>query len=748
MVSKFDEFKNSKEFKLWGNIKEVCDNLGLRSENDIISIEDLNEYWEPLLERIFKLGVCFKQTGKLKELKVDWLRPCFYIKTELEFTMDGKKYEPDKGSMQAAQKIAREFRYLIAFIQDSYDRLDPSTFKTIKTDFQKKSSEFFKALIPYATKEGYRYMKANVKEILRPLLDLRKANFHLFMLEAKEMGDAEVTLFQDRKSIKEFTNRIGEHFVNEEFKMKREVEMDKLEDFMVKNMSQVFYEYVHNGKKREDLPTVEAFRFRKEALQLKFEEGLEKMLKYLYDKKKEDFYEQIDVHKLFQNIDHLGNNELQCVKFYLDQQKIFLREMKVKLYEMKINGLTRCKMPITKNEDLIQIIKKLYDIHNTVDSLMGNKLKYDQFVFFYNCTKFLSESTIRDELITIKNRGFMEEAIPNYIILASMRQAAIILEKMRVKSYNHLGKTFKWDDYFQIEKMALDTDDDILINAFQMNDTMKKFFNNNPELKTTVDQLESEVKEFGGRFWILEGFFPVEDRKLWLEGIELLRNINSLVIDDIRDYLLTNYDDPMIKTTTNIDKKSTKNDSNTNLGLTKKESKVRGMVQVKPKSIKSGFNEKNSTRNRAASNSKDRRGNNKQSVNQTFDKSFDSEDDNLLNKARNPIKLDQLRPPYVWNFPIENYREEKPQDEEKKFEIRNVDPTNFYTDGRVKKFLDILFKIKQNLMNHCIMKKGEVWKFFFEKTIAIWNISYTFSNRKTLEKKFDSTNMLDENLII
>jgi hypothetical protein len=28
-----------------------------------------------------------------------------------------------------------------------------------------------------------------------------------------------------------------------------------------------------------------------------------------------------------------------------------------------------------------------------------------------------------------------------------------------------------------------------------MNDTMKKFFNNNPELKTTVDQLESEVKE-------------------------------------------------------------------------------------------------------------------------------------------------------------------------------------------------------------------------------------------------------------
>jgi hypothetical protein len=300
----------------------------------------------------------------------------------------------------------------------------------------------------------------------------------------------------------------------------------------------------------------------------------------------------------------------------------------------------------------------------------------------------------------------------------------------------------------KLKKMVLDTEDDILINAFEMNDTMKKFFSNNPELKSTVDQLEVEVKEFGGRFWILEGFFPVEDRKLWLEGIELLMNINPLVIDDIRDYLLTNYDDPMIKTGTNLDKRSTKNDSNTNLGLKKKESKVRGMVHVKQKSVKVGSIDKNTTRNRAPSNSnsKDRRG--KQTNNATFDKSFDSDEDSLMNKVRNPIKLDQLRPPYVWNFPIDLYKEEKPQDEEKKHEIRNVDPINFYTDGRVKKFLEILFKIKQKVMSHCIEKKGEIWKFFFEKTIAIWNISYIFSDRKTFEKKFESSRMLDENLMI
>ncbi len=63
---------------------------------------------------------------------------------------------------------------------------------------------------------------------------------------------------------------------------------------------------------------------------------------------------------------------------------------------MKLNGTARIKMPITKNVDIINIIKSLYDTHRAVDYLMGNKIKYDQFVFFYNCLKFVYDSNMKE----------------------------------------------------------------------------------------------------------------------------------------------------------------------------------------------------------------------------------------------------------------------------------------------------------------------------------------------------------------
>ena len=56
---------------LWENLKTVCDTLQLKEQNDFLKIDDLNEYWEPFLERLFKLGVFFKHSGKLKEIKVE-----------------------------------------------------------------------------------------------------------------------------------------------------------------------------------------------------------------------------------------------------------------------------------------------------------------------------------------------------------------------------------------------------------------------------------------------------------------------------------------------------------------------------------------------------------------------------------------------------------------------------------------------------------------------------------------------------
>jgi hypothetical protein len=221
----------------------------------------------------------------------------------------------------------------------------------------------------------------------------------------------------------------------------------------------------------------------------------------------------------------------------------------------------------------------------------------------------------------------------------------------------------------------------------------------NPDILKIREALETEKKEFG-RFWLLERFFPPDDRNLWMEGVELLRNINGLVIDDIRDYILHGSED--IKNNmepnafgtlpSNYGKLESKKSS-----IILKSSDLRQQKTIKStndfKRKSTSKNSKKSTMVRSSS---------------KLDKSFDSDDETLnTQRKNNPIKLDALRPPKVWNFPIEKV---KKKDDEKKIEIRKVDPKDFYKDKRVTKFIKILNQVKINMMEYSAVTKKNIWQ--------------------------------------
>ncbi len=396
-------------------------------------MKDLNDYWEPFLERIFKLGVFFKQTAKLKELKINWIRPIFCVETNDKITIDGKVYEPSKESMDRAADIYRALRALVAAIYEN-EKLDPNTYKKLKKTLQDSSGAFFKALNVFVTKKFAQEMHQTIKQIIKPLRDLVKANYRLFLIEKKEEGDLEITLFNDKKDFKLFTENLNQFFIDEEFKMKRDVEMDQLEEYLNKNTSKEQYQYAFFSKQRENYVNTEKCSIKKQILQKKFEEGLQHILKYLYDKKKNDFYMEINVGKLFRNLEIIPQaNELKCSKFFIGQMHSLIKELKERLFEAKINGTTRMKMPVTENVDLIQRIRKIYDLHLQIDNLMGDKLKYDQFLFVYNHITFIVESNMKDDISIFREKGLMEDAIPKYIILSALKNSVIILNKMKTK---------------------------------------------------------------------------------------------------------------------------------------------------------------------------------------------------------------------------------------------------------------------------------------------------------------------------
>ena len=249
-----------------------------------------------------------------------------------------------------------------------------------------------------------------------------------------------------------------------------------------------------------------------EAYQLQFEEGLDSIYQYLNKKKEKDFPFIIDTHKIFVNINYVPNGKtLEATNYYINQLVNQIEKVKLKCYEMKLNGLSRVLMPITKNEEIIRILKEVYDFHFIIDQVMGNYLLYDQYIFIFNSIKFIMNSSVCEQIEKLKNRDFMEDAIPRYVFFQSLCHSVYVLQKMRKYYKEEVGRPFKFEDSYQINKHEIDQEENEVIFSYEIYGLFKKFYTE--ELDKKKKTYENEVKQFG-RFWLMEGFFNKKDRNL------------------------------------------------------------------------------------------------------------------------------------------------------------------------------------------------------------------------------------------
>ena len=137
-----------------------------------------------------------------------------------------------------------------------------------------------------------------------------------------------------------------------------------------------------------------------------------------------------------------------------------------------------------------------------------------------------------------------------------------------------------------------------------------------------------------------EGFFPAEDKELWLEAINILVEINVRVREDLRDTILLGKEQTMLNEANNNgtgavvtnqsaakedERNSRRKDSSTsNKKLSRRNSKIRKMSTS---GIKGPQQRSQKKKKSSASN------------------------------VYIPESLDGLRPPLVWNFPIERIEE-------------------------------------------------------------------------------------------
>ena len=781
----YESLIESKEYKLWKNLAEVQKKFNL-NEATFYDYKDLGGvYWEPLLDRLYKLGVMMKLNKKLREIKMDWIRPILYFGSRSDgiIEIDGRHDVVDKGAIADATQVRFLFHRIINAIK-SVEDMNKDNFKDTYKVFRAAVKNFFVGLAKYV-KDSFRLMNNHIKLVLKPLLELRKSGYRLFALEREEEFYRDLTVFKDKKDFGQFLTSSVDFFKWEKFKQTRETDEEQLNEFMDKETEPSYFLYSFTDKVREEMKKVnpnpyatannfrpadkntenkgtskksknkekdllkalelekkkkmlifpnieilsqkEPTKLKHEAYQLKFEQGLSSMITYLNDKQGKDFPYFIDTHKIFVNIRNIPNGRTQkATNFYLEQIVNQIELLKQKCYEMKLNGLTRVLMPITLNVDIIKVIKEVFDLHNIIDNVMGNYLLYDQYIFIYNSIFFLTQSSVSEQVEKLKNRDYMEDNIPKYVIFQSMCKSVEVLEKLRKYYKEEVGRPFTFEDSYQVSKHQLEHEENDVIFAYELNDSFKRFLT--PDLEERKAQHDKEVKDFG-RFWLMEGFFSKKDRNLWIEAIDLLSTVNELVREDIRDSFIypreegvTGDENSLNSSQNSIDlnssqisskgiktKKSTsKRNSNTKLALVRK--------NTKKKDTKSKGNKKSFSRKRTLS-------------------SIDSK--------KIPENINVFRPPNIWNFPYHRlYNLKHGNEENVAHDIRKVDPTVCYKDNRIQKFLGLFNQIVENMRNYWRTEKPNAWDYFFNKVLKALGITYI--SYKMLKEEEEEQKRLEE----
>ena len=232
-------------------------------------------------------------------------------------------------------------------------------------------------------------------------------------------------------------------------------------------------------------------KLKHEAYQLEFENGLNSMIYYLNSRQNKDFPYIIDSHKIFTNINYVPNGKTEvATNFYISKLIENIEILKEKCYEMKLNGLSRVLMPITENVEFIKIIKNIFDYHVIIDNVMGNYLLFDQYMFIYNAIKFLLNSSKKVQVEQIKERYFMEEAVPKYVFFQCLCHSVKVLEKYKKYYKYEKGRIFQYKDSYQISEHDLDNEDNELIFAYEIYGPYKRFF---------VKELQDRKKKYDKR---------------------------------------------------------------------------------------------------------------------------------------------------------------------------------------------------------------------------------------------------------
>ena len=799
----FDTYKTSDEYKMWLHIENLCEQYELTGDNYIVRKDIGGVFWEPLWDRIFKFGLMLKHVPKsIKYIKGEWMRPLLYLESQSNdiVTFDGVQYKINKTANSAAVNLRVALRNLLNSLTNA-SKITNESFNQDYKQLKEDDKYFFKMLNAYV-KEGYRPMHENIKDILFPLRLLRKGGYRLFSYEERINKNIDLNMFKNKEQMTVFVNNIKEEFKADEILQAKSNTPEELEQIMQRETQANAMKYVYNEEKikevkkelnpydsialksennpktakkanelakkkfemqqkaikdkedetkrhlvypnLKDLTQSQTVKFERDALVADFEKGFKAMVVYLNEKFPLQIPEIIDAHKLTVNLENIPKSRYET-NFYKEKLEKVLYDLKKMCYEMKLNGLNRILLPITANIEFTTQVKLVYDLHVSIDRLMGDKLKLEQYSFIYNEIDFIAKSNFKDELFFFKDKNFMEIGISKFIFYQALCKSVEVMEKMRKNNRKNNIKYDNIDNYFQMTKLNLDSITEFnSFNLYNFDGYITEETNAyTPELKKQIQAdkiiLNDELKSIG-RFFILENFIEPDQKDNWIELTTQLIEINSSVREDIKEHLLRS---SSIRVTA---KEQKTNDSKATSRVSSKHGSRRNSRVQSRSSSRHGTKKhqegyyQNMSKNMMNSQKIPKRNliNNNITASTKMTKSGKKNDwkkkkemsmDNVLEDSSTnlinlkDIKINRFKPPFIWNFPIERIRELQKKNNNE-ISTTNIDFKKIYKDGRVEKFLELFDAVFNSCMKYCQEKLRNNWEYMLYKQYEIFDIKY------------------------
>ena len=777
----WDKFQKTSEYILWQDLFRVAKEYGINEDNFFKKTDLSGEYWEPFFDRLYKLGSVLGFTKKLKEIRIDWMRPILYFGAQstgvIEF--DGRRDEVNKGAISNAILVKFSFKSVINAIQNFANVNDKNFYKEY-IQFKKDIKYYFIQLSKFV-KDGFLTMHRHVKLILKPLLDLRRGGYRLFSLEQLEKNNKHLTIFNDKKDLSLFLSSSKDFFMWERYKQSKDPEGDKLDEFINQDTSRerlVYHfsaeirkktenerlnPYATNAAFRKDMENYENKRYKNEG-QLdnknnlvlpKIKKGKEKKDEKNYHlvifpninsleqpqptRLKHEAYQLQFEFGLNSMIDYLNSHQNKDFPYIIDCHKIFVNIKYVP------NGQTELATSfyIKQLMEQIEILKEkcyemklnglsrvLMPITENVEIIQIVKNVFDLHVIIDNVmgNYLLYEQYmfIYNQIKFLLNSSKKEhiEQIKERFFMEECVPKYVFFQSLchSVKVLEKFKKYYKYEKgrIFQYEDSYQMTQHDL---DHEDNELIFAYEIYGPYKRFFVKELQERKNNYDkevaqfGRFWLMEGFFNKVDKKLWIEAVEALSCINELVREDIRDSILNEKENNTGPNEPFKGEETPKETYQTNKHKDSSSSSLSSRVYIK-RNPKSKISS-----NRAGARRKTKEGS------MLIKKKSLVRQQSLNSVDLTKINLDSFRPPKVWNYPImrlKKIKSDKNSDLKLAMtKIRNVDPTKCYIDGRVQKFNKLFDTIYKNMRFYWNTgKKADTWDYFYDKVLKALNIKY------------------------